>query len=168
MIKLVCFDFDGVFTDGSFLVTSGGEVFKSFNAKDNHGLKLLKEQNIKVGIISANNSSWFNQLIKLPNFNELDFFEKGSKNKLITFGIWQSKLGISPSETAYMGDDVVDLECLSSAALSGCPKDAVSEVKKMCQFISTKKGGKGAVREFIDFILEENKKKKPFKKPMNN
>ena len=67
------------------------------------------------------------------------------------------KYGITFEEVAYMGDDIPDICILEKVALKGCPADAVDEVKEIANFVSSKNGGRGAVREFCDYILKEGK-----------
>lgn len=153
MIKLVCFDFDGVFTDSKYYVSNEGFTIKTIDAKDNHGIKLLKDAGIRVGIISGSNLNHLDVLSKMNNFNKLDFYVKGCDDKSEELIKWKNLWDLEWHEIAYMGDDVIDLECLKKVGLGACPKDAVSNVKEVCSFISRKKGGNGAVREFIDFIL---------------
>ena len=153
MKKLVVFDFDGVFTDGKYYVSNNDVVLKTIDAKDNHGIKLLKDAGIKIGIISGSSLNHLDILSKMNNFNKLDFYVKGSDNKLEELIKWKNLWDLEWHEIAYMGDDIIDLECLKKVGLAACPKDAVSKVINACSFISTKKGGNGAVRELIDFIL---------------
>ena len=80
---------------------------------------------------------------------------QGSKNKIADLEEIMQKYNISFDEVAYMGDDTPDICILEKVALKGCPADAMDEVKKVANFVSTKNGGRGAVREFCDYILKK-------------
>ena len=86
------------------------------------------------------------------NITEL---HQGSKNKIATLENIMQKYNITFDEIAYMGDDLPDICILEKVALKGCPNDAVEEVKAIANFISNKNGGRGAVREFCDYILKK-------------
>ena len=86
----------------------------------------------------------------------LEFFDSipAIKNKLQTLNEILAKYNLTLEQTAYMGDDLPDICILEKAGLSGCPNDAVKEVKNNSRFISSQNGGRGAVREFCEFILK--------------
>lgn len=153
-IKFVVFDFDGVFTNGTITFAENFEIYKSYNAKDGMAFKLLKESGVEVGIISnyVYNKS---QMSIYYHFN-LKYTYLGRDNKIDVLTEWCKELKISLEEVAYMGDDINDCELLSKVGLSGCPKDAVKQCLEICDFISTKNGGEGCIREFSDYILEYN------------
>jgi len=152
-IKLVVFDFDGVFTDCKFCMSYDGNISKIYNGRDSYGIKLLYENGIKTGIISSDDSQIYNFLQKKNHFNKLNFFEIGVKNKIEMLTKWKNYFNINWNNIAYIGDDLPDIECLKKVGLSACPNDAVDEIKKHCSKIISKNGGNGAVREFVDFIL---------------
>tara|TARA_B100001175_G_C18966801_1_gene383269 strand:- start:14 stop:493 length:480 start_codon:yes stop_codon:yes gene_type:complete len=154
MIKLVVFDFDGVFTDGKIIFDNEGNALKHYNVKDGMGIVNLFKSNINVGVISGwkeNNSQ--KAILKHLKIERVSL---GSNNKLDILKKWCKELNIELSEVAYMGDDLNDLELMNNVNFTGCPNDAVNEVKKISKFISTKTGGNGAIREFSDFIINNN------------
>lgn len=150
-IKLVAFDIDGVMTDNSLYFDENGVEYKRFNGKDGQGIELL----IKAGIIPAIITKRFNGTIehraKVLGITEL---HQGVKEKLPAFQEILDKYGFSSDEIAYMGDDLPDICVLEKVGLPSCPSDAVDEVKAVSKFISTKRGGEGAVRELCEFILK--------------
>ena len=148
-IKLVAFDVDGVLTDGSLTFDEFGHEYKTFNAKDGQGIVNLNKAGIITAIITARNNGTVEHRAKNLNITEL---HQGSKNKIATLEMIMAKYGIKFEEIAYMGDDLPDICILEKVGLKGCPNDAVDEVKKVSNFISTKNGGRGAVREFCDYI----------------
>lgn len=150
-IKLVAFDVDGVMTDGSITYDENGVEYKTFNAKDGQGIANLRKAGIITAIITARNNGTVQHRAENLKFDEI---HQGSKNKLETLHEILKKYNFTINEVAYMGDDLPDICILELAGLAGCPNDAVEEVKKVAKFISSKNGGRGAVREFCDFIVK--------------
>ena len=153
-IKLVVFDFDGVFTDGTVNIDNQGITTKKYNVKDGMGIYLLRKNNIQVGVISGyqENDSQYEILKRL----KIDHVALNIKDKLSKLKEWCEELNIDlKTEVAYMGDDLNDLMVIKEVNLSGCPSDAVDEIKEIAKFKSTKKGGQGCVREFCDLILNQ-------------
>ena len=151
MVKFVVFDFDGVFTDGTITFDNNGLIHKSYNVKDGLGLKLLDNSNILVGVISGYKENISqNEIIKHLNIN---YYSCGNNNKLDVLYNWCVNLDISLDEVAYMGDDINDIEIMNKVKISGCPKNAHSNCIQIANFVSTKNGGKGCIREFCEYIL---------------
>jgi YrbI family 3-deoxy-D-manno-octulosonate 8-phosphate phosphatase len=155
MIQFIVFDFDGVFTDGKFYFDNNENVMKTYNAKDAYSLKIIKKYNIKCGIITND------KVVSIKHaphiFDRLDKVSLGSdKSKLDILMIWLDEYGYSLDEVAYIGDDLPDIEVLEKVGFSGCPNDAIDEVKNISQYICKNKGGDGAVREFVDLIIKNN------------
>ena len=159
MIKLVVFDFDGVFTNGKVYFNNDGVSTKHYNVKDGMGIKLLKKNNIKIAVISGykkTNSQL--QILKHLNINLISF---SCDNKLSVLKEWCAQFDIDiNTEVAYMGDDINDIKIIDTVSISGCPKDAMHQLFQKCNFISSKNGGNGCIREFIDYILDNNNPKK--------
>lgn len=154
-IKLAAFDVDGVMTDGSITYDENGVEYKTFNAKDGHGITMLNNAGIITAIITARNNGTVQHRAENLKFKEI---HQGSKNKIETLNEILKKYNLTLEETAYMGDDLPDLCILEKAGFSGCPADAVDEVKKTAHFISAKNGGRGAVREFCEIIVKKQNK----------
>lgn len=150
-IKLAAFDVDGVMTDGSITYDENGVEYKTFNAKDGHGITMLNNAGIITAIITARSNGTVQHRAENLKFKEI---HQGSKNKLQTLNEILAKYNLTLEQTAYMGDDLPDICILEKAGLSGCPNDAVKEVKNNSRFISSQNGGRGAVREFCEFILK--------------
>ena len=151
-IKLAAFDVDGGLTDGSLTFDENGHEYKTFNAKDGQGFVNLNKAGIITAIITARDNGTVYHRAKNLNITEL---HQGSKNKIATLESIMQKYNISFDEIAYMGDDLPDICILEKVALKGCPNDAVDEVKAIANFIASKNGGRGAVREFCDYILKK-------------
>lgn len=150
-IKLAAFDVDGVLTDGSLTFDEDGREYKTFNAKDGQGIVNLNNAGIITAIITARNNGTVYHRAKNLNITEL---HQGQKNKIETLKKLMEKYNISFDEISYMGDDLPDICILEKVGIAACPNDAVDEVKETANFISSKNGGRGAVRELCDFILK--------------
>ncbi len=149
-IKLVAFDVDGVMTNGEIIYSESGEELKIFNAKDGHGTFMLAHKGFLTAIITARQSSVVDRRAKDLNITHV---YQGAKNKLAALEDLMEKHNINLSQVAYVGDDMPDVCILERVSLAFCPNDAAKEIKNICHFISSKDGGKGAVREICDFIL---------------
>lgn len=150
-IKLLVFDVDGVMTDGSITYDENGIEYKTFNAKDGHGLAKMVRNGYMTAVITGRRNGTVDRRAEDLRFTEV---YQGVKNKLpILEGIMQ-KYELSFDEVSYMGDDEPDIPILEKVGISACPSDAVENVKKICNFVSTKEGGHGAVRELCDFVFE--------------
>ena len=150
-IKLVCFDLDGVFTDGKIYVDEHKHT-KCYNGKDSYGLKLLKDKNIKIGLITSHDTPLLKNMEHI--FSRMDYVSSGNYNKKEILDQWKEKLDLEYNQIAYIGDDLPDKEILEIVGFSACPNDAHDSIKNIVKFISIKNGGNGAVREFVDYIIE--------------
>ena len=150
-IKMLVFDVDGVMTDGSITYDEDGKEYKTFNAKDGHGIVRMNKSGFITAIITARNNGTVEHRAKNLNFTEL---YQGYKYKLPALEELMKKYNLSLENISYMGDDLPDICILSGVGLAACPADAVKEVQDICNFKSKYNGGKGAVRELCDFILD--------------
>ena len=143
-IKLLALDVDGVLTDGSLNIGAEGELFKAFNARDGLGLSCLLRSGVRVAIITGRKSAIIHRRAEELGITEL---YEGIKDKRKILAELAEQGGLAREEIAYMGDDLNDLPALTYAGLACAPADAVPEVLAASDFISTKCGGRGAVRE---------------------
>ena len=150
-IKLLAFDVDGVMTDGSVTYDENGVEYKTFNVKDGHGIVRANKSGFITAIITARNNGTVKH--RAENLNITEIYQ-GQKYKLPALEEIMAKYGFTYENVAYMGDDIPDICILEKVGLACCPNDAVKEVKAICNFVSTINGGRGAVRELCDFILE--------------
>lgn len=150
-IRLVAFDIDGVMTDGSLTFDENGVEYKTYNAKDGLGVVMLRRAGITPAIITARNNGTVVHRAKILGVTEL---HQGQKNKEIALDEIVEKYNLKYEEVAYMGDDLPDICVLNKVGLPACPADAVEEVIEASRFVSSKTGGRGAVREFCNFILK--------------
>ena len=152
-IKLLAFDVDGVMTDGSITYDEKGIEYKTFNAKDGHGLAKMIKNGFMTAVITGRKNGTVDRRALDLKFTEL---YQGVKNKLPILEAIMEKYGLDFSQVSYMGDDEPDIQILEKVGISACPADAVGKVKSICNFVSSKDGGKGAVRELCDFIYDAN------------
>ncbi|MGN0017991.1 MAG: KdsC family phosphatase [Candidatus Gastranaerophilaceae bacterium] len=150
-IKMLVFDVDGVMTNGDVTYDENGVEYKTFNVKDGHGLVRMAQSGFITAIITARNNGTVAHRAENLNITEL---YQGQKYKLPALEELRLKYNLEYDNISYMGDDLPDLCILEKVGLKCCPNDAVDEVKDVCNFISSKNGGKGAVRELTDFILD--------------
>lgn len=158
-IKLLFMDVDGTLTDGKIYMGNDGEIFKAFSIKDGYGIAhILKEADIIPVIITARESEIVKRRCKELGIDLCIQNCPNKKEKMIEicgeYGIVSDKNGKFP-QTAYIGDDLMDLECMKISEFCGCPGDAVKEIKAISDFISPHDGGDGAVRAFIEWFLYE-------------
>lgn len=158
-IKLLAFDVDGVMTTGEVTYDENGVEYKSFNVKDGHGLVRIQHAGFITAIITARNNGTVKHRAKNLHITEL---YQGQKYKLPALEEIMKKYDLTYEQVSYMGDDLPDLCILEKVGLKCCPNDAVDEVKSVCNFISSKDGGRGAVRELTDFILDAQGIKKEY------
>jgi len=153
-IKLLAFDVDGVMTDGSITYDENGTEYKTFNAKDGHGLAKMAKNGFITAIITGRRNGTVD--FRASDLRVTEVYQ-GVKNKLPILEALMEKYGLDFSQVSYMGDDEPDICILEKSAISACPSDAVDNVKKVCNYICTKEGGKGAVRQLCDFIFDAAK-----------
>ena len=156
-IKFVIFDVDGTLTDGKIYMGKDGELFKAFDIKDGCAIHdIMPKHNIVPIIMTARSSQ-----IVINRCKELGITEyyQGVRNKLDKLKEIAQTNGMSDcngvyNQIAYVGDDIIDLECMKHCGLVACPADAVKQVKEISDFISEHNGGNGAVREFIEALVK--------------
>lgn len=156
MIKLVVFDFDGVFTDGKTMFDNEGNPIKHYYGKDVLGIKKLQDHGIEVGVISGWKENKSQRSI-IEHFG-ITKISLGTSNKPSVLKLWCQELNIEAHNVSYMGDDLNDLEIMKIVGLVGCPQDAVPEVKELSNYVCCNKGGNGAIREFCEHLLEDKRK----------
>ena len=152
-IKLLLLDVDGVMTDGRIIYLNDGGEAKAFDVKDGHGLKLIQRAGIKVGIITGRQSD-----IVARRAAELgiELVYQGAKDKMQPFMEILEKLGLKASEVAYVGDDLVDLPVMRLVGFSATVADASDDIKPYVDLVTSRPGGRGAVREVCDFLLKKS------------
>lgn len=149
-IKILVIDVDGTLTDGKIYIGSQGELMKAFHVKDGYAIAhMLPEMGVVPVIITGRTSE-----IVRCRAGELKIKElhQGVNKKIDVLEKVMQKYGVSYQNVAYMGDDLNDLECIEACEVSGCPADAVDEVRTKVQYVCKNSGGNSAVREFIEWL----------------
>lgn len=154
-IKLLLLDVDGVLTDGRIIYDNHGNELKAFDVKDGHGLKMLQRAGIEVGIITGRSSD-----IVARRAGELgiQIIYQGALRKLEPYLEILSEQGVTDEQVAYVGDDVVDLPILHRVGFSATVADAVPDVLLFVDYVASRSGGRGAVREICDLLLRASGK----------
>jgi 3-deoxy-D-manno-octulosonate 8-phosphate phosphatase (KDO 8-P phosphatase) len=151
-IRAIVLDVDGVLTDSSLFYGLRGEALKCFSARDGFAMRAAQDEGLWIAILSGRVAPPLRARIAdlgiLPGF-----VVEGSRDKGADLRTLAEQLETNIAEVAFMGDDVPDLAALSQVGLAACPADAVDEVRARCHFVSSKRGGEGAVRELIELIL---------------
>jgi 3-deoxy-D-manno-octulosonate 8-phosphate phosphatase (KDO 8-P phosphatase) len=157
-IKAIALDVDGVLTDGTFWWGPSGEEFKRFSFLDIMGVSLGRQAGLVFALISGENSPLVDRYA--AKMGIVDVF-KGCLDKAAALRTFAERHGLSLNEVAFMGDDVNDLSALAIAGLSAAPSTAHESVLKAAACVTTKRGGRGAVRELVDYVLERRKEAEP-------
>ncbi len=153
-VELLVLDVDGVLTDGRITYTTDGQQIMSFHVHDGLGIKLLAECGVKVAIISARKSP---ALERRARELGVELLYQDVSDKSACFKQILQELGISADKAAAVGDDLVDLPVLKSAGLSVTVQNAASNMSDYVDYVTTKPGGAGAVREVCELILRAKK-----------
>lgn len=155
-IKLFLTDVDGVLTDGSMYYSESGDEIKRFHTHDGMAFELLRNAGIKTGIVTSENTQIVaRRAAKIKS----DYLFQGKRDggKLAVAKQICAEMGISLAEVAYIGDDINCLDLLQAVGMAACPANAVSTVKNLPSIILLeKRGGDGAVREFVELLLKSN------------
>ena len=149
-IKAVVFDFDGVFTDNRVIVSTTGEEFVVCDRGDGMGTNLLAAAGIKMLILSKEKNAVVTSRGKKLNIEVI----QGCDDKLPELIKWLQKNNVDAKQAAYIGNDINDLECLSHVEVAVIPADAHPSVIKTATWILQHNGGRGAIREFADVLLD--------------
>ncbi len=150
-IKLLVCDVDGVFSDGRIYLGNDGEELKAFHTKDGFGIKALAASGVSIAIITGRDSVIVANRMKALNVAHII---QGQEDKLPALKALTDKLDLSPSEVAYIGDDIPDLACIKSVSLGIAVGDAHPFVIQSADYITFTRGGFGAVREVCDLIMQ--------------
>ncbi len=150
-IRLLILDVDGVLTDGKLFFDYQGNEYKSFHARDGHGMKMLKQTGVEIAVISGRESPIV--AMRMQSLGITHVYQN-QEDKRIVFNELLVKLELSSDEVAYVGDDVIDLPVMMHVGLAISVADANEAVKACSDWCTTLNGGLGAVREVCDLILQ--------------
>ena len=150
-IELFIMDVDGVLTDGKIYLGNNGEELKAFHAQDGQGIKLGQKEGIRFAIITGRKSKIVDN--RAQELDIKDVFQ-GIDNKYRVYKNLLKKYNLSSEKIAYIGDDISDIPILKEVGLSLTVADGVESVKRLVDYVADNKGGRGAVREVMNIILE--------------
>ncbi len=150
-LKLIIFDVDGVFTDGSVFLSENGKEMLKFSRIDGRGISLIRQKDFKTAVITSEDS----EIVKLRmNKLKIDNIFVGIKDKMNIYNELKSKYSLNDNNICFLGDDTQDLEILKIVGFSCCPSNAQRIVKEHSIYKSSFKGGEGFVRDVCNLILE--------------
>lgn len=150
-VKLLLLDVDGVLTDSTIVYGPQGYEMKAFSTRDGFGIRLLREAGVETGLITARQSETVRRRAEDLGLRHV-YQGQGEKIQ-----VWRQILAaekLTPQQVAYMGDDWLDLPLLLRAGLAATVADAVAEVKETVHYVTRQPGGRGAVRELCELIID--------------
>ena len=150
-LKLAIFDVDGVMTDGRIVIDDNGCESKFFHVRDGHGLKLMMRAGLQVALLTGRQSRVVEHRAAELG---ISMVHQGAKRKLDVYEPLLAEMNLRDEEVAFAGDDLVDLPIMRRVGLALAPADAAAEVRAVAHFIAQAGGGRGAVREMVEFILK--------------
>ena len=153
-IKLLLLDVDGVLTDGGIYYSASGAEMKRFNAHDGYGVVRAREHGLKLGIISGRQTPIVDVRAKELQISDL---VQGATDKVAAMEELRVRHGLTAEEVAFIGDDLFDLPLLNVVGFSVAPMNALPEVRRSVDYVTTLPGGNGAVRELIDLIIKHQR-----------
>lgn len=149
-VQLLICDVDGVMSDGLIYMGNNGEELKAFNVRDGYGIRCLLTSGIEVAIITGRQSKLLEDRAKTLG---ITYLYQGQHNKLLAYQQLLDKLSLKPEQTAYIGDDLIDLPVMEKVGLSVAVADAHPLLTPRADYVTRIAGGRGAVRELCDLIL---------------
>lgn len=149
-VRLLILDVDGILTDGSLHFGAEGEIIKTFNVLDGHGIKLLKQFGVPVAIISARQSPIVARRAEDLGITQI---RQGVHDKRLAFEQLLLQNEIKADLCGFVGDDVIDLPVLTRVGFAASVPNGHPEVRKRVHYVAQAQGGRGAAREICDFIL---------------
>lgn len=150
-ITTFVFDVDGVFTDGTVLITTKGELLRKMSIIDGYAVKTAIQKGYAICIISGGSNEGVRERLKGLGVTDIYLGVHDKKDALMDY---LEQYGIQPENVVYMGDDLPDIPAMQEVVLPACPQGAVPEVKAICKYISHKNGGEGCVRDIIEQVLK--------------
>lgn len=150
-IRLMVFDVDGVMTDGRLYYTDDGQELKAFNALDGQGLKMLRQSGVALAILSGRQSNLVRHRAK--NLG-IEHVIQGAHDKLAALQGLLGVTGFSIKQCGFMGDDVIDLPVMRRVAFAVAVPDSPAIVRQHAHYVTGAQGGRGAVREVCELIMQ--------------
>ena len=152
-IKILALDVDGVLTDGTLIINADGSESKFFNSLDGHGIRMWQRAGLKVALISGRASEPTE--LRAEQL-QIEYVFQDCHYKLPVVEQLLDKLGLSPANMVFIGDDLTDMPVIRYVGFGVAVANAVDEVKQCADYVTTRPGGSGAVREVIEYILKNS------------
>lgn len=149
-VTLLLLDVDGVLTDGKIIYDADGREIKAFHVRDGHGIKMLQQAGAEVGIITGRRSTIVD--VRARELGVGLVCQGVSDKRAAWQGVLQQKC-LAPAQTAYVGDDILDVPLMRVVGFAAAVGDAEECVKQAADYVAGRPGGNGAVREIAEFIL---------------
>ena len=150
-VKLVIFDVDGVLTDGGLIMDKDGHEYKKFHSRDGHGMKMLQHSGVDIAIITGRSSPVVGH--RMDGLG-IKYVFQGQDDKRVAYRQLLDQLALTPEQTAYVGDDVVDLPVMRLVGLAVAVQDAHPLVKQHAHWQTPSAGGRGAARDVCELIMD--------------
>lgn len=150
-VRVLALDVDGVLTDGSLVYGENGEVLKTFHVRDGLGIRLLQSEGISVAVITAKRSPML--VRRLDDLGVVHLLD-GREDKGVALTELAATLGVPLQAIAFLGDDVFDLPAMRAAGVAVAVADAHRLVRDEAAWVTSERGGRGAVREVCDALLD--------------
>jgi 3-deoxy-D-manno-octulosonate 8-phosphate phosphatase (KDO 8-P phosphatase) len=149
-IRLMIFDVDGVLTDGRLWYGPAGEALKAFHCLDGHGMKMLAASGVACALLSGRRSG-----AVAARAAELGIGHvlQGVEDKLREYDLLLGRVGLTPAQTGFMADELVDLAVLTRCGFACSPREAPEAVRKRVHYVASSAAGFGAAREVCEFVM---------------
>ncbi|MBW2039502.1 MAG: HAD-IIIA family hydrolase [Deltaproteobacteria bacterium] len=151
MVKLLILDVDGVLTDGRIIMDHKGRELKAFDVRDGHGIKLLLQGGIEVAMLTGRSSAVVQKRAEDLGVQRV---RQGVHDKVEAYLEIAQEVGIRDEEACFVGDDLVDIPLLKRVGLPIVVADGAEEAKRFALYVTKSSGGRGAVREACDLLMQ--------------
>ena len=150
-VNTFIFDYDGVLTDGTVIISSDGDALRTANVKDGYALQLAIKKNYRIAIISGGYSESMKHRLEALKIKDVFL---GVDKKIDVYNKFLETYNLENENVLFMGDDIPDYEIMLKVGVPTCPSDAVEEIKRIATYISHQAGGRGCVRDIIEQVLK--------------
>lgn len=150
-VNTFIFDYDGVLTDGTLVLTSSGDALRTANVKDGYAMQLAVKKKYRIAIISGGYSESIKRRFESLNIEDVFL---GVEKKIDVYRQYLLTHKLENENVLFMGDDIPDFEIMLEAGVPTCPSDASEEIKRAATYISHQAGGHGCVRDIIEQVLK--------------
>lgn len=154
-VRIAIFDVDGVLSDGGLHYAETGDAMKTFDVRDGMGMRLLQDAGVELAIITSRRAGSVRERAADLGIRHI---QQGVADKYSAFEALLAGLGLTPEQSAFLGDDLVDLPVLKRCGFAVTVADAPAVLKRHADYVTRARGGRGAAREFCELILHNQGK----------